>query len=143
MSFQKQKTTETPASLSPLATAEVIVKLVVFAILLGVGLKLTFWAVGVVDQLLHRPEEIAIVRPLLQTTGDTPRSLLVESTDDGLLIQDQNALTLVVLLSLLAVLFAAIGRAIAALIGSSIKVLASVDFSGKRRGPETERGGSP
>jgi hypothetical protein len=116
-----------------------VVKLVTFLVLAGVGLKLTFWAVDVIDQLLHHPEEVAILKPLLGPASGEERFLQVEETDRGFAIRDKNGLSMVVLIALLFVLFGVIGRAIAALVGGGVRLLTSI--AADRRPAERDRGG--
>lgn len=115
----------------PMVLLGLMLKVATFIVLLAVGLKLTFWAVEVVDQVLHRPDEVAILRPLLDATGEAGRSVSIERDGDSVTVRDHNALSLFLLVGLLLVLFSAIGRAIAAMIGGAIRLLASIEF--KRR----------
>jgi hypothetical protein len=114
--------------------AGVLLKVVLFIVLLSVGLKLTFWAVDIVDELLHRPAEIAILQPLLATGGEGAERLLTieDSENGGVTIRDRNALSTVFLFLMLAILFGAIGRAIAALIGGAIRLVSTIEFGSKR-----------
>jgi hypothetical protein len=115
-----------------------VLKLITFLVLVGVGLKLTFWAVDVVDQLLHHPEEVAILKPLLGDGAGQERFLRVEETAAGFEIRDKDGLSMVVVIALLFVLFNVVGRAIAALIGAGVRLLSSI--ASDRKQPEHERG---
>ena len=116
-----------------------VLKLITFLVLVGIGLKLTFWAVDVVDQLLHHPEEVAILKPLLGDGAGQERFLRVEETTAGFEIRDKDGLSMVVVIALLFVLFNVVGRAIAALIGSGVRLLSSI--AADRKQPDRERGG--
>lgn len=121
--------------LSPFALLGLVLKIVTGVVLLAVGLKLTFWAVDVVDQVLHRPAEVAILQPLLNPPDGGERSFSIERDGDAVTVRDHNVGSMFMLVGLLLVLFGAIGRAIAALIGGAVRLLASIDF--KRRPEKT------
>jgi hypothetical protein len=142
MDFQKHRKMDTRTDVAHgLSTFEMFIKIATFVVLLAVGLKLTFWAVGIVDELVHRPDQIAILRPLIEKgDGTSVRSLQIDATDSGILIQDRDALSIVVIVLFVAVLFGAIGRAIAALIGGAIKLLTSIDFGRGKKGADKGAG---
>ncbi len=119
-------------AMAPLAMFALLLKVVTFVVLLAVGLKLTFWAVDVVDQLLHRPDEIALLRPLLDQGSGAERSFAIERNDHGLTVRDHNTGSLFLMVLLLLVLFGAIGRAIAALIGGAVRIVGGLDFKRPR-----------
>ena len=121
--------------ISPFAMLGLVLKIVTGVVLLAVGLKLTFWAVDVVDQVLHRPTEVAILQPLLNPPDGGERSFSIERGSDAVTVRDHNVGSLFMLVGLLLVLFGAIGRAIAALIGGAVRLLVSIDF--KRRPEKT------
>jgi hypothetical protein len=132
MDFSRHQNLETERdTMPPLVMLGLVLKIGAFIVLLAVGLKLTFWAVDVVDQILHRPDEVTILRPLLEQDADTSRGVTIERDGESVTLRDHNALSLFLLVGLLIVLFGAIGRAIAALITGAVRLLGSIDF--KRR----------
>lgn len=134
MEYSRYKGTDPERDgMPPMVLLGLVLKTGAFIVLLAVGLKLTFWAVDVVDQILHRPDEVAILRTLLDQTGENGRSFTVEQTGGSFTFRDHNAMSLFFLVSLLLVLFGAVGRAIAALIGGAVRLLGSIDF--KRTSP--------
>jgi hypothetical protein len=136
MDFSHNKHHDTDRdAMPPLVMLGLVLKIGAFVVLLAVGLKLTFWAVDVVDQVLHRPDEVTILRPLLDQGAETTRGITIERAADSVTLRDHNALSLFLLVGLLIVLFGAIGRAIAALITSAVRLLVSIDF---KRHPETK-----
>jgi hypothetical protein len=128
MDFTRTPSQPGHSDLSPLTLIVAFVKVVVLVVFLAVGLKLTFWAVEIVDQLLHRPEEVRILQPLLKDDASTERSLTVERTAEGVTLRDQSTLSLFLLVLLLLVLFGAVGRAIGAMFTGAVRLLISIDF---------------
>jgi hypothetical protein len=112
----------------PVVLLGLVLKIGAAIVLFAVGLKLTFWAVDVVDQILHRPDEVAILRPLLDQSAEAVRTISIERAEDAVTFRDHNALSLFMLVGLLLVMLGAIGRAIAALLGGAVRLLVSVDI---------------
>jgi hypothetical protein len=122
-----------PDSMTPMELLGLVLKIGAFLVFVGVGLKLTFWALNVVDEILHRPHDVAVLRPLLERGEGSERTLAIEHDENSVTFRDHNAGSLFLLGILLLVLFSAIGRAIAALFGGAVRLLASHEF--KRRAP--------
>lgn len=136
MDFQKNRDPDSRhESMAPVEMIGLVLKSGTFLLLLVVGLKLTFWAVDIVDELLHRPDDVAILLPLLASGESAERSFSIERGPDTITIRDHNAASLLLLGLLLLVLFGAIGRAIAALLGGAVRLITSHDFKRKPAPP--------
>jgi len=90
-------------------------------IVLGVGIAL--WAVSLVFEIIHKPDDIPLVARILTDVGSGDEIFSIDERDDGFTLTGSDSARGFVLLGFLVFLFGSLGGIVNALISGGVRIV--------------------